>query len=144
MSHNKLYEQWCKNAVEDKDLTAELESINGNDEEIFERFYRSLEFGTAGLRGIIGAGTNRMNIYVVRQATQGLADYVLNKYGKGAVAISHDSRIKADLFIDDRSVTGLPDWGVIYQLISQKISYEDYLHQKLTGEAPRKKRKWWF
>ena len=72
MSHNKLYEQWCKNAVEDKDLTVELESINGNDEEIFERFYRSLEFGTAGLRGIIGAGTNRMNIYVVRQATQGL------------------------------------------------------------------------
>ena len=101
MSHNKLYEQWCKNAVEDKDLTVELESINGNDEEIFERFYRSLEFGTAGLRGIIGAGTNRMNIYVVRQATQGLADYVLNKYGKGAVAISHDSRIKADLFMNE-------------------------------------------
>ena len=101
MSHNKLYEQWCKNAVEDTDLTAELESIKGNDEEIFERFYRTLEFGTAGLRGIIGAGTNRMNIYVVRQATQGLADYVLNKYGKGAVAISHDSRIKADLFMNE-------------------------------------------
>ena len=101
MSHNKLYEQWCENAVEDKDLTVELESINGNDEEIFERFYRSLEFGTAGLRGIIGAGTNRMNIYVVRQATQGLADYVLSKYGKGAVAISHDSRIKADLFMNE-------------------------------------------
>lgn len=101
MSHNKLYEQWCKNAVEDKDLTVELESINGNDEEIFDRFYRSLEFGTAGLRGIIGAGTNRMNIYVVRQATQGLADYVLSKYGKGAVAISHDSRIKADLFMNE-------------------------------------------
>ena len=101
MSHNKLYEQWCENAVEDKDLTVELESINGNDEEIFDRFYRSLEFGTAGLRGIIGAGTNRMNIYVVRQATQGLADYVLSKYGKGAVAISHDSRIKADLFMNE-------------------------------------------
>ena len=57
----------------------------------------------------------------------------------------HQSRkIKADLFIDDRSVTGLPDWGVIYQLISQKMTFEDYLHQKLTGEAPRKKRKWWF
>lgn len=101
MSHNKLYAQWCENAVDDKDLTAELESINGNDEEIFDRFYRALEFGTAGLRGIIGAGTNRMNIYVVRQATQGLADYVLNKYGKGAVAISHDSRIKADLFMNE-------------------------------------------
>jgi hypothetical protein len=58
--------------------------------------------------------------------------------------LHHSRKIKADLFIDDRSVSGLPDWGVIYQLISQKISYEDYLHQKLTGEAPRKKRKWWF
>lgn len=58
--------------------------------------------------------------------------------------LHHSRKIKADLFIDDRSVTGLPDWGVIYQLISQKISYEDYLHQKLTGETPRKKRKWWF
>lgn len=58
--------------------------------------------------------------------------------------LHHSRKIKADLFIDDRSVTGLPDWGVIYQLVSQKISYEDYLHQKLTGEAPRKKRKWWF
>ncbi|MBQ4129251.1 MAG: phospho-sugar mutase [Ruminococcus sp.] len=101
MSHIKLYNEWLENAVEDKDLTNELKSINGNDEEIFERFYRTLEFGTAGLRGIIGAGTNRMNIYVVRQATQGLANYVLNKYGKGAVAISHDSRIKADLFMNE-------------------------------------------
>ena len=58
--------------------------------------------------------------------------------------LHHSRKIKADLFIDDRSVTGLPDWGVIYQLISQKISYEDYLHQKLTGEVPQKKRKWWF
>lgn len=99
MSHNKLYADWCKNAIDDKDLALELEKINGNDEEIYERFYRALEFGTAGLRGIIGAGTNRMNIYVVRQATQGLANYILNKYGKGAVAISHDSRIKADLFM---------------------------------------------
>ena len=99
MSHIKLYNEWCANATEDKDLIAELNSVNGNDEEIYDRFYRTLEFGTAGLRGIIGAGTNRMNIYVVRQATQGLANYVLNKYGKGAVAISHDSRIKADLFM---------------------------------------------
>lgn len=95
----KAYNEWCKNAVEDKDLTAELESIKNDENEIYERFYTSLKFGTAGLRGIIGAGTNRMNIYVVRQATQGLANYVLAKYGKGAVAISHDSRIKADLFM---------------------------------------------
>ncbi len=99
MSHMKLYNEWCNCATEDKDLLEELKSVNGNDEEIYDRFYRTLEFGTAGLRGIIGAGTNRMNIYVVRQATQGLANYVLNKYGKGAVAISHDSRIKADLFM---------------------------------------------
>ena len=95
----KAYNEWCKNAVEDKDLIAELESIKNDENEIYERFYASLKFGTAGLRGIIGAGTNRMNIYVVRQATPGLANYVLNKYGKGAVAISHDSRIKADLFM---------------------------------------------
>ena len=95
----KLYESWCKNAVEDQDLISELESIRGNEKEIYERFYTALKFGTAGLRGVIGAGTNRMNIYVVRQATQGLANYVINKYGKGAVAISHDSRIKADLFM---------------------------------------------
>ena len=95
----KLYDSWCKNAVEDPDLTAELENIRGNEHEIYERLYTALKFGTAGLRGVIGAGTNRMNIYVVRQATQGLANYVLQKYGKGSVAISHDSRIKADLFM---------------------------------------------
>ncbi len=99
MDIKKLYSDWCENAVDDKDLIAELQSIDGNENEIYERFYTALKFGTAGLRGIIGAGTNRMNIYVVRQATQGLANYVINKYGKGAVAISHDSRIKADLFM---------------------------------------------
>ena len=99
MDIKKLYEDWCKNAVDDKDLISELESIKNDENEIHERFYTSLQFGTAGLRGIIGAGTNRMNIYVVRQATQGLANYVLGKYGKGSVAISHDSRIKADLFM---------------------------------------------
>lgn len=93
------YDRWMENAVEDKDLVSELKSIKDNQDEIYERFYTSLQFGTAGLRGIIGAGTNRMNIYVVRQATQGLANYVINKYGSGAVAISHDSRIKADLFM---------------------------------------------
>ncbi|MBQ2971817.1 MAG: phospho-sugar mutase [Ruminococcus sp.] len=101
MKHIELYNEWLNNAIDDKDLTAELEAVKGNDEEIYDRFYRTLEFGTAGLRGIIGAGTNRMNVYVVRQATQGLANYVIKKYGKGAVAISHDSRIKADLFMNE-------------------------------------------
>ena len=99
MDDRKLYNIWCENAKEDNDLIEELKSIENNDNEIYDRFYTALKFGTAGLRGVIGAGTNRMNIYVVRQATQGLANYVLNKYGKGAVAISHDSRIKADLFM---------------------------------------------
>ena len=96
-----LYNSWLENATEDKDLITELESIKGDENEIYERFYTALKFGTAGLRGVIGAGTNRMNIYVVRQATQGLANYVLSKYGKGSVAISHDSRIKADLFMNE-------------------------------------------
>jgi len=99
MDFMENFNLWLDKATEDKDLVTELESIKNDEKEIYERFYKSLEFGTAGLRGIIGAGTNRMNIYVVRHATQGLANYVLNKYGKGAVAISHDSRIKADLFM---------------------------------------------
>ena len=101
MDINAIYNVWCEKATEDKDLIEELKSIKGNEEEIYEKFYKNLEFGTAGLRGIIGAGTNRMNIYVVRQATQGLANYVKNTYGGGAVAISHDSRIKADLFMNE-------------------------------------------
>ena len=101
MDDKKLFAAWLENATDDKDLTEELKSIENNDQEIYDRFYTALKFGTAGLRGVIGAGTNRMNIYVVRQATQGLANYVLNKYGKGAVAISHDSRIKADLFMNE-------------------------------------------
>lgn len=99
MDIKQIYNDWLSNATEDKDLIAELENIKDDETEIYERFYTSLKFGTAGLRGIIGAGTNRMNIYVVHQATQGLANYILAKYGKGSVAISHDSRIKADLFM---------------------------------------------
>lgn len=98
MDCNVLYEKWMSVKLEDEDLTRELESIRGKDEEIFDRFYRDLEFGTAGLRGVIGAGTNRMNIYVIRRATQGLANY-LNAQKKGSrVAISFDSRIKSDWF----------------------------------------------
>ena len=101
MDYKTLYNVWREKAKEDKDLIEELNSIEGNEEEIHERFYRNLEFGTAGLRGIIGAGTNRMNIYVVRQATQGLANYVNKTFGGGTVAISHDSRIKADVFMNE-------------------------------------------
>ncbi len=97
----QTYNEWFSNAVDDSELIEELEGIKNDKHEIHERFYTALKFGTAGLRGIIGAGTNRMNIYVVRQATQGLANYVISKYGKGSVAISHDSRIKADLFMKE-------------------------------------------
>lgn len=100
MNIEKTFSIWLDKAVDDIDILNELKNISDNDNEIYERFYKSLEFGTAGLRGIIGAGTNRMNIYTVRVATQGLANYINNKFGENSsVAISHDSRIKADLFM---------------------------------------------
>lgn len=94
----ELYSLWLEKAKDDPDLKVELLSIKENDEEIYERFYREMEFGTAGLRGIIGAGTNRMNVYTVRRATQGLANYLNNHYENPSVAISYDSRIKGKLF----------------------------------------------
>ena len=98
MSEMELYDLWCKNAKEDPDLKAELDKIKGDSEAINDRFYRDLEFGTGGLRGVIGAGTNRMNIYTVRRATQGFADYLNQEYDNPSVAISYDSRIKSDVF----------------------------------------------
>lgn len=98
MNINALYSEWLEKATADPDLKAELESIKGNDDEILDRFYRCLEFGTAGLRGVIGAGTNRMNYYTVCQATQGLSDYLNAKYDKPSIAIGYDSRIKSDYF----------------------------------------------
>ena len=93
-----LYALWKDKAVLDSDLQDELNSIKGNDEEISDRFYRSLEFGTGGLRGVIGAGTNRMNVYTVAQATQGLANYLNEAFDEPTVAVAYDSRIKSDLF----------------------------------------------
>ena len=92
------YKRWAAAQLEDADLTAELQAIAGQPGEIEDRFAVSLKFGTAGLRGVLGAGTNRMNIYVVRQATQGLANWVKTQGGKQLVAISYDSRIKSDVF----------------------------------------------
>lgn len=92
------YARWKQRAIEDPDLLDELKSIAGQDEEILDRFYRELAFGTGGLRGVIGAGENRMNIYTVRKATQGLADYLNVSGSENAVAISFDSRIKSPLF----------------------------------------------
>lgn len=95
---NKLYELWIEGTKENEEIHAELLAIKGNDEEILDRFYRNLEFGTAGLRGVLGAGTNRMNTYTVGQATQGLADYLNSKYEKPSVAVGYDSRINSDVF----------------------------------------------
>ncbi len=98
MDIRTAYDLWLENASGDADLINELNSIKEDQKEIYERFYTDLKFGTAGLRGVIGAGTNRMNIYTVRRATQGLANFLNKKYKNPSVAISHDSRIKADLF----------------------------------------------
>ena len=92
------YKRWAGMELEDPALSAELEAIAGNEEEIKERFAVALKFGTAGLRGVLGAGSNRMNIYVVRQATQGLANWVKTQGGNQLVAISYDSRINSDVF----------------------------------------------
>ena len=98
MNEKELYALWCEKATDDPDLQTELKSIAGDDEAIKDRFYRDLEFGTGGLRGVIGAGAYRMNIYTVRRATQGLADYVNEAFKNPSVAISYDSRIKSDVF----------------------------------------------
>ena len=96
--YKEMYERWLAADLDDPDLKPELESIREDDAAIQDRFAIALKFGTAGLRGVIGAGTNRMNVYVVRQATQGLANWVKAQGGSQTVAISYDSRIKSDLF----------------------------------------------
>ena len=92
------YQRWLSADLEDPALTEELKAIEGQDEQIKDRFAVALKFGTAGLRGVLGAGSNRMNIYVVRQATQGLANWVKTQGGNQLVAISYDSRINSDVF----------------------------------------------
>ena len=92
------YKRWLEADLEDPALTQELKAIAGDEEQIKERFAVALKFGTAGLRGVLGAGSNRMNIYVVRQATQGLANWVKTQGGNQLVAISYDSRINSDVF----------------------------------------------
>ena len=97
----KNYEYWCTSPIFDDATKSELKSLEGNEDEIFDRFYRELEFGTGGLRGVIGAGTNRMNFYTVGKATQGLANFI-NKQGAAAkgVAIAFDSRRMSPEFAD--------------------------------------------
>ncbi|HAG57621.1 MAG TPA: phosphoglucomutase, partial [Ruminococcaceae bacterium] len=101
MTENMQYQRWLDFPLEDPALKEELLGIKGKEEEIFDRFYQELAFGTAGLRGVLGAGTNRMNIYTVRKATQGMADYLNAKYPAASIAISYDSRINSRLFAEE-------------------------------------------
>lgn len=94
----ELYSLWLNNTKDEKEIYDELVSVDGKDDEILDRFYKNLEFGTGGLRGVIGAGTNRMNVFTVNQATQGLADYLNAEFDSPSVAIAHDSRINSDVF----------------------------------------------
>lgn len=99
MQYREVYEKWCIDPYFDEATRAELLALDGNEAEIEDRFYRQLEFGTGGLRGVIGAGTNRMNVYTVRQATQGLANYILSQDGQEkGVAIACDSRMMSPEF----------------------------------------------
>lgn len=105
MSYRQMYDLWLANDYFDEATKAELTAIAGDEKEIEDRFYQDLEFGTAGLRGVIGAGTNRMNIYTVRKATQGLANYILKVGGeKRGVAIAYDSRHMSPEFADEAAL----------------------------------------
>lgn len=102
MGYMESYKEWLDNPYFDEDTKNELRSIEGDEKEIKERFYADLEFGTAGLRGVIGAGTNRMNMYTVRKATQGLANYIISQKGQEkGVAIAYDSRRMSPEFADE-------------------------------------------
>lgn len=96
MNIKKEYERWLISAIADDDIVAELKTLN--DKEIEDAFYQNLSFGTGGLRGVIGAGTNRMNVYTVAKASQGLANYLNNNFEKPSISIGYDSRIKSDVF----------------------------------------------
>ncbi len=105
MGYKEQYEFWLTDAYFDEKTREELKGIEGNEKEIEDRFYKELEFGTGGLRGVIGAGTNRMNIYTVRKATQGLANYIISQGGKDrGVAIAYDSRRMSPEFADEAAL----------------------------------------
>lgn len=105
MNYQEQYQAWLTNPYFDEETKAELKAIANDDKEIKERFYKDLEFGTAGLRGVIGAGTNRMNIYTVRKATQGLANYIMQKgFASKGVAIAYDSRRMSPEFANEAAL----------------------------------------
>ena len=148
------YERWLSVELDDPDLKEELLSVKDQPEEINDRFYRDLAFGTGGLRGVIGAGTNRMNVYTVRKATQGLANY-LNKHnteGKPlSVAIAHDSRNKGVLFCQQSAAVlaakkAPRPWLIVNRLMPELVAAGEMysaqvvaqtLDLQLMGEVPQ-------
>ena len=123
--YKKIYEEWLSNPYFDEETKEELRAIADNENEIKERFYMDLEFGTAGLRGVIGAGINRMNIYVVRRATQGLANYIIKQGGaSNGVAIAYDSRHMSPEFADEAARTLAANGIVAYKFESLRPTPE--------------------
>ena len=123
--YKKIYEEWLSNQYFDEETKEELRAIADNENEIKERFYMDLEFGTAGLRGVIGAGINRMNIYVVRRATQGLANYIIKQGGASkGVAIAYDSRHMSPEFADEAARTLAANGIVAYKFESLRPTPE--------------------
>ena len=114
MNMHDTYRLWCEQATLDVDVAKELQQIKGASQEIEDRFYRELEFGTGGLRGVIGAGTNRMNVYTVAKATQGYSSYLKQEFDLPSIAIAYDSRIKSDRFAEAAAEVfagnGIPVW----------------------------------
>ncbi|NLD82560.1 MAG: phospho-sugar mutase, partial [Clostridiales bacterium] len=106
MNYREQYQKWLDLFAGDPETVAELQGIAGDEKEIEDRFYTELSFGTAGLRGVLGMGTNRMNIYNVRRATKGLAQYLIAQGVQAqGVAIAYDSRIKSDVFARETALT---------------------------------------
>ena len=110
----KEYRRWMEQKLEDEALAKELREIEGQEKEISDRFYTDLEFGTAGLRGVLGAGTNRMNIYTVRRATQAYADVLKARFPHPTAAVAYDSRINSELFARETArvfaANGIKTW----------------------------------
>ena len=135
MEYREIYEKWCRDPAISEEIRRELAALEGDEAEIQDRFYQHLTFGTGGLRGILGAGTNRMNIYTVRRATQGLADYILSAGGqeRGA-AIAYDSRQMSPEFAREAALclnaNGIPTYLFDSLRPTPELSFAVKSHQQ--------------
>ena len=121
MNYNNEYKRWLTSATADADVATELKAIENDPAKIEDAFYRNLAFGTGGLRGTIGAGTNRMNVYTVAKASQGLANYLVANFDAPSVSIGYDSRIKSDVFAKVAYLARASSGA--YSVICHKISW---------------------